>query len=137
PIAKIVLILFSSVFAFNCTKQENRSTGNSQTIQNLAAEQISGLANGITVSFPATLVKQSESNCIELFAQDDFKKYNGDGKHAIFSRFASESRLADLFEGENNSVVVTGKMIFVKDSTDISKTCGITTGQLFEITEIE
>lgn len=135
----IVLILFLSIFAFNCTKQENHLSEtykDSQAVQNLTGDQISQLDNGVTVRFPAMLVKQFGSDCIELFAQDDFKKYNGDGKFAVPSRLALDSNLSDPFE-ERKNVIVTGKMTFVKDVSDTSETCGIVTGKIFEITKIE
>lgn len=135
-IIMIILILFFSIFALNCIKQKSHLSNNSQTVQNLTGEQISRLDRDVLVRFPATIIKRYGSNCIELFAQDDFKKYDGDGKHAIFSRFAFESSLDDWFEKSNNAIV-SGKMTFVKDVTDTSKTCGIVTGNIFEITEIE
>ncbi len=138
-IIPVILILFLTIFAFNCAKQEHRSSenyNNSRTVQNLTGAQISQLDAGVTVRFPATLVKGFGSSCIELFAQDDFKKYDGDGKHSIYSRFAFETNFYDWFP-KSNDAIVTGKMIFVKDAADTSKTCGVVTGHLFEITEIE
>lgn len=135
----VISILLVSLLPFSYKKQESLSSDthkNSQTIQNLSGEQISQFDNGITVRFPARLVKRFGSNCIELFAQDDFKKYEGDGKYAIYSRFAFEPSSFDWFKRKND-VIVTGKMTFVRDVTDTSKTCGIITGQIFEITEIE
>ncbi|HSK71670.1 MAG TPA: hypothetical protein VK892_08250 [Pyrinomonadaceae bacterium] len=139
PIIPLVLILFLSIFAFNCMKQENDLSDthkNSLTIQNLTGEEISQLDNGVTVRFPARLVKRYRSNCIELFTPDDFKKYNGDGKYAIYSRFAFEPPWSDWFK-RSNDAIVTGKMKNVKDVADTSKTCGIVTGQIFEITDVE
>lgn len=83
-----ILILFLSIFVFNYFKPQNRlseSHNNSQPVQNLTGAEISRLDKNVIVRFPAKLVKRSGSNCIELFAQDDFKKYDGDGKHAIYS----------------------------------------------------
>jgi hypothetical protein len=139
PIIIVILILLLSISTFSCIKQENRSSDtykNSQTVQNLTGEQISRLDNGVTVRFPARLVRRFGSNCIELFAQDDFKKYEGDRKYAIFSRFAFEPSSFDWFE-RNNGVIVTGKMTFVRDVKDTSKTCGVVTGQIFEIIDVE
>jgi len=137
--ASLILILFLSILAYNYLKSKNRpleSNRNSQPIQNLSGAEISRLNNDVTVRFPATLVKRFGSNCIELFSQDDFKKYEADSKHAISSRFAFEPHLADQFWRTNN-VIVTGKMTFLRNVSDTTKTCGIFTGHIFEITEIE
>lgn len=138
-ITVVILLIFVMIFALNCKSQKNSLSVMNKTpqpVQNLNGEGISRLDNGVIVRFSATVVKQSGSNCIEVFAQDDFKKYNGDGKFAIFSRFAFEPRSIDSFEGSKNAIV-TGRMTAIRDSADTNKTCGIYTGQLFEITEIE
>lgn len=134
-----VSMFFLSVFVFNYLKSHNRlseSRNNYLPVRNITAEEISRLEYNILVRFPAKLIKRSGSSCIELFTQDNFKKYNGDPKHAIFSRFVFEPRSADWFE-KSSEAMVTGKMTFIKDAADTSSTCGIVTGRIFEITEIE
>jgi hypothetical protein len=135
----VILIFCIFIFTLNCSNQKNELNATNKTsepVQNLTGEEISRLDNGKIVRFPATIVINSETDCVEIFAQDDFKKYNGDGKHAIFSRFASEPNSSDWFS-RSKKAIVTGKMILIKNAIDTSKTCGIYTGQLFEITEIE
>lgn len=135
----LVLMLFLTFFASDCAKQQNHDSvadKNSQSLQTLDEERISQLQNGVTVRVPAILVKADESNCIKLFTPDEFKKYDGDWKWAVSSRLASDSDLSDSF-AQRKEVIVTGKMIFVKDVADTSKSCGIVTGQIFEISDIE
>jgi hypothetical protein len=129
-------IIFLSIFALNCsTTQKADKNNDNRLVQNLTGDQISRLENGVLVRFPATLLKRVESNCVELFAQDDFKKYNGDSKHAIISKLVFEPLQLDL--RESKVAVVTGKMVSVRDANDTSETCGIVTGKIFEITDIE
>lgn len=133
------LTFFLGIFAFNCKNWQEyppERVKNSQSVQNLTGEELSRLDKEVTVRFPAILIKRTGTNCIELFASDDFKKYNGDGKYSIFSRIAAASNLPDTFE-EREEVIVTGKMTFIKNIADTSKTCGIVTGKLFEISNIE
>ena len=71
--------------------------------------------------------------------EDDFEKYNGDGKFAIPSKLVFEPTfVASIYWVDVvKEVVVTGKMMFVKDATGTSETCGIIAGNIFEISEIE
>jgi hypothetical protein len=135
----VILIVFAGLFALNCADRKNNlsvTNKTSQPVQNLTGEELSRLDIGKIVRFPATVVNSSENGCVELFAQDEYQKYNGDSKFAIRSKFAAESKPDQRFWGSKNAIV-TGKMNFVKDSTDTDKTCGINTGHIFEITEIE
>ena len=135
-IAELGLILTYSAF-FGCATSQNLPAGNprhSLQTQNLTGTEILKLNSDEMVQFPATLVRRN--SCIELFAQDDFRKFNGDGKFAIWSRFADGS-IPNQPLDESRDAIVTGKMTFVKDVPDTSKTCGIATGYVFEITEIE
>jgi len=133
-----ILILFLTVFALSCQTTEHRSVRNddSPPVQTLAGDEISRLDDDVIVRLTATLVKRYKGNCIELFAQDDFNEYSGDGKYAVPSRLAFAPLSADL-STEGKAVVVTGRMRFVRDAYDSSKTCGIVTGKIFEITAIE
>ena len=132
-------LLLVVVFGLNCSDQKNESSmtnKTSQPIKNLTIEEIPQLEYGKIVRFPATLVKSLGNDCIEIFVQDDFEKYNGDSKNAIFSRLGSEEESWWWFFGSRKAIV-TGKMTFIKDSPDPEKTCGTVTGQFFVITEIE
>lgn len=104
-------------------------------IYDLSGEEISRLENGKIVRFPATVIQRGEDSCIELFANDDFNEYGGDGKHAVLSRLAEGRRFDRL--GEHTSGVVTGNMIFVRVAAGDINTCGIVNGNIFEITDIE
>ncbi len=90
------------------------------------------MPNDVTVTFDAVIGRRT-NNCVELFVPDEYKKYNGDGKRAIPSRFIFNAPV--IKEGER--VAVTGKMTFVRDSTDTYETCDIITGRLFDIIAIE
>lgn len=132
-----ILLITIILFTFGCWKSQSqltKSEANHQQVKNISANEISQLENGVTVQFPAILKQGAETNCIEIFNEDEFKKYNGDLKWAVLSRFASDSRSTSFEEGKK--VLITGKMTLVKGVSDTSKTCGIVTGQLFEITEI-
>ncbi|MEP6703785.1 MAG: hypothetical protein ABJB34_03170 [Acidobacteriota bacterium] len=133
----LVTILVVCSSSPSCLNPGSRAakTNDIPPVQNLAAEYISRLRNDIIVRFPAVLVNKPGSDCIELFAQDDFNKYRGDGKFAIFSTF-EKGRVLPQFAGSRKGVI-TGKMTFVRDVPDTTKTCGIVTGQLFEISEVE
>jgi hypothetical protein len=135
----VVAILFLAIFAFNLiTTQEpfGDAEKDSSPILQLTGDEISSLDTNAIVRFPATLVKRFGSDCIELFAPGDFERYEGDAKNAIYSRSTAALPWHAWF-GMNYKVVVTGKLVFIKDSPDPATNCGIVTGHIFEITKIE
>ena len=134
-----ITLIANILLISSCQKSQIQTAknvdNNQQQIQNINAIDISRLDNAVMVQFPAVLKKGLEANCIEIFSEDEFKKYDGAGKWSVPSRFAADARSTSFVEGKK--VLVRGKMIFVKDVSDTSKTCGIVTGQLFEITAVQ
>ena len=133
----LIFVFFLGVLVFGCAAPRDdlpRVDKKSRPVQSLTGDEISRLETGVEVRLLVTVKKRPGSNnCIELFANDDLK-YEGDSKHAVSARFASEPSLIDSFE---RVAIVTGKMTFIKDAADTRETCGIVTGNIFEITEIE
>jgi hypothetical protein len=81
------------------------------------------------------LKKGTEINWIEIFNESDYIKYNGDRKWAIASRLVANAHSTPFEAGKK--YLVTGKMTRVKNVADTSKSCGIVTGKLVEIIEIQ
>jgi hypothetical protein len=107
---------------------------NNAQVTNLSIDQISNLEIDKIVNFYAILVKSVGKNCVELFTENEFKKYNGDGKWSITSKFNDNPRFANFSFG-SKPVMVTGRMLLVNDSKDTTKTCGIVKGNIFEISD--
>ena len=125
-----------AIYVFKPIKLSSANTSEFKNLQNTSEFNVSNLMEGETASFRAVLVKYPGTNCIELFNPTDYKKYNGDSLWAATAKFAVEPRTLFL-QGWRKEVIVTGKMTFVRNSTDTAKTCGIVTGQIFEIFEIK
>jgi len=127
--AALVAILGTS----GCGGQQSESR-KSVRHGNLTGDEISRLKIGETVEFPAVIGRLSGNNCLEAFVPDEYEKYNGDGKWSVSSRLGTPVSSSGLSEGKR--VVVVGSMARIKDSEDPVKTCGIVTGNLFEISAI-
>jgi hypothetical protein len=134
----VFFISFIGILSFGCIKFQTEAiqiSDNNIPVIDPSGDDISTLEIGKLVKFPAVLVRSIGSSCVELFIEDEYKKYDGDGKWAITAKFQKEpSFLSRLFGSK--TVMVKGKMTIVKDSKDTSNTCGIGTGNIFEIIEI-
>jgi len=129
----LLLILSILVLSICCEKRQPASSDAVKLAPDVTGNEISQLPDGHTVSFQAVLGRELGKNCVEVFVPSEYKKYSGDAKWAILSRLAIDAPY--FTEGRN--VTVTGKMAFIRDSPDSRKTCGIVTGQLFEITKLD
>lgn len=129
-----ISFLIASLLA--CGKPKSDLPETPLSPRNISGDEVSRLQNGVLVRFPATLGRVSENNCIEVFVPENYKKYNGDSKWALPSRLALEW---PSFGGHQpgTNVIVTGKMIFIRNSSVPEETCNIIAGQLFEVTKIE
>ncbi|HRH45075.1 MAG TPA: hypothetical protein PKY82_25785 [Pyrinomonadaceae bacterium] len=142
---KKTITLFVAVFAFSIgvlayyvlkpIKQSSANTAEFQNFRNTLEFNVSNLEVGETASFRAILVKTPGTNCIELFSPADYKKYHGDSLWAATAKLAIEPRLLFL-SWWNKEVIVTGKMTRILNSKETSETCGIVTGNIFEISSI-
>jgi hypothetical protein len=128
------IIFFGFLFSISC--QNLQINPNKSKSNKISGDEISQLELNKVVSFPAIVVKEFNSNCIYIYTEDKFNKYNGDSKWAVSARFENnETPFFMLFWTKKGTV--TGKMIFLKDVTDTDKTCDIVTGNIFEISKIE
>lgn len=142
---KKLIVLSVAVFAFSIgvlafyvfkpIELSAPNTSEFKNLQNTSEFNVSNLKEGETASFRAVLVKTPGTYCIELFDPTDYKKYNGDSLWAATAKFETEPRTLFL-EGWRKEVIVTGKMTFVRNSTDTGETCGLRAGQIFEISSI-
>lgn len=128
---RIVLILLFFILGAGCSTQRALLTESRDLPSNVTGGEISRLKEGEVVTFAAILGKR-ENSCVEVFVPEEYRKYRGDGKWALSSRFAFDP--PEIAEG--TSVVVTGKVTFVRDSDDSRITCNIVTGNLFEIEDL-
>lgn len=127
-------VIVGSCCSTSPTKSGTERRSN-QPVQQITGDQLSSLPDNQHVRFSAVLVEKRSRNCVEIFVGDDYKTYGGDGKFAIFSRRADHVGAGR--PEEPRQVVVSGHMILVKGSTDPEENCGINTGKVFEITDIE
>ena len=103
-------------------------------VSKLSGSEISQTEPNVNIRFEAVVVNSEGRKCIELFTPDEFQKYDGDSKWAISSILGFEPGLFNRLR-ESGRAMVTGRYVFVRDVHD--GPCGIVTGQLFEISEIE
>jgi hypothetical protein len=103
-------------------------------VARLNGSNISSTPTGVTVTFGAIVVDKPREKCIELFTPDEFERYGNDPKWAISSTLGFKPGLFDRLP-DKRKAKVTGKYVFVRDAHD--GPCGVITGNLFEIGEIE
>jgi hypothetical protein len=134
----VLLVLFPAcLLAFSCSGHDSRHFGTNMgsiPVSKLSGSAISQTEPNVTVRFEAVVVSRETGKCIELFTRDEFKKYDGDPKWTISSRLGFEPGNFNSLR-ESGDAMVTGKYVFVRGVNDGQ--CGIVTGRLFEIDEIE
>jgi hypothetical protein len=131
----VLLVLCVIIYSFLTRRMEQRQTNRSSiSTSDLNGSEISSAPINVQIRFEAVIVNRPENRCIELFIPDEFEKYAGDPKWAISSTLGFQPGLFDQVP-EGGKGIVTGKYVFVRDVHD--GPCGLVTGELFEIDEIE
>ena len=122
----------------SCTR--NREIGQvdkdsaSIPVSRLSGSEISQKPSGVSLKFEAIVVNRPSQKCIELFTPDEFEKYEGDPNGRVSSALGFELAILETLP-EKSKATVTGRYVFVKDLHE--GPCGIVTGHLFEISDIE
>jgi hypothetical protein len=130
-IVVILVLLAGCVLAYIGLNQTD--TG-SIPVSKVSGSEISQTPPNVTLRFEAVVVNRQRKKCIELFTPEEFEKHGGDSKWAISSTLGFEPGLFTQLR-ESGNAMVTGRYVFVRDVHD--GPCGIVTGKLFEISEIE
>lgn len=131
----VLLALCAVTYSYLTKRIRQHRTDNSPTpISDVRGAGISSTPTNIQMRFEAVIVNRPKDRCIDVFIPDEFEKYNGDVKWAISSDLGFDPGLFDRVRDSGRGIV-SGKYVFVKDAHD--GPCGVVTGKLFEIDEID
>jgi hypothetical protein len=131
---KLITVLISLAWIGCSTTSTKPDSSDGLPISVRSATDISATPVGRPIRFEAVIVDRPGNKCIDVFLPDEFEKYEGDGKWAIQSRLQPQLSGFGHPEGMSRGIV-TGEYAFVRDIQD--GPCGIVTGHIFEISNIE